>query len=61
MIPCNSDTRESYVWRHSEKHLEVARLHHALGHERSMWIQLLTWAMADDIYGTHWDKLQEKK
>ena len=57
MIPENSDTRESYVTRQAENHLELAKCHHAIGNDLSMWIQLLTWAQAEEVYGEHWDKV----
>ena len=58
-VPYNNDTREAYVLRNSENHLEVAKLHHKLGHDKSMWIQLFTWAMREEIYGEHWDKINQ--
>ena len=61
MIPYIKERREEYVSRAKEQHLILA---HMFGKhtstERSMWLQLFYWAMADDIYGAHWDKLQEK-
>jgi len=56
-VPYNDDAREAYVLRNSENHLEVAKKHHALGHARSMWIQLFMWAMREEIYGEHWDRM----
>ena len=56
-VPYNNDTRESYVQRMAENHIAVAKRHHELGQDRSMWIQLFTWAMCEDIYGEHWDTL----
>jgi len=62
MIPYIEERREDYVGRAKEQHMILAHMfgkHHST--ERSMWLQLFYWAMADEIYGTHWDKLQEKK
>jgi len=56
-VPYNDDAREAYVLRNGENHLEVAKKHHALGHARSMWIQLFVWAMREEIYGKHWDRM----
>ena len=61
MIPENSDTRESYVTRQAEDHLELAKCHHAFGGDATMWIQLLFWAMAEEIYGEHWDNIHRSK
>jgi predicted SnoaL-like aldol condensation-catalyzing enzyme len=44
-----------------ENHLHVAQVHHKLGNKRSTFLALLYWAMSDDIYGEHWDKVQEKR
>ena len=57
----NDDTRKSYVDRSGENHLEVAKRHHELRNDTAMWVQLLTWAMREDIYGTHWDNLEQRK
>jgi hypothetical protein len=59
-VPYNDDAREAYVLRNSENHLEAAKLRHALGHEHSMWIQLFTWAMREEIYGEHWDMMTKQ-
>lgn len=56
-VPYYNEAREAYVARHAEQHLIVAGMHYALGQHRSMWIQLFTWAMCEDIYGEHWDKI----
>jgi hypothetical protein len=56
-IPYNNETREAYTDRMEQSHLWVALAHHKLGNDRSMWLQLLYYAMVEDIYGTHWDKL----
>lgn len=60
-IPYNDDTRETYVQRRKEIHLDLAKHCHERGIEHSMWLQLINWAVAEDHYGEHWDKLQEKK
>lgn len=60
-VPYNDDTRQSYVGRHRALHLDMAETHYDLGNKLSMWLQLFTWAQAEEIYGTHWDKLKEKK
>lgn len=56
MTMYNDDTRESYIERQKENHLHLAEHCHQVGIERSMWIQLLNWAMCEDVYGEHWDK-----
>ena len=61
MTPYNNETREDYIKRSKARHLHVAELHHYLEHQISMWIQLLTWVQADDIYGEHWDCLNKEK
>ena len=57
MIPYNNETREDYIERCKARHLNVAELHHYLGHKHSTWIQLFTWVQADEIYGDHWDRV----
>jgi hypothetical protein len=59
-VPYNNDMREGYVLRNGENHLEVAKRHYALGHERSMWVQLFIWAMREEIYGKHWDRMTKQ-
>ena len=59
-VPYNSDTRETYVKRMEENHLAQAEKYYDLGITLSMWQHLLYYAMAEDIYGEHWDKLKEK-
>jgi len=56
-IPYNNETRESYTRSQAAEHLHWADVHHKLGNDRSMWLQLFYYAMVEDIYGTHWDKL----
>lgn len=58
-VPYNDDTRETYVQRNADTHLEIAKKHHDLGQDSSSWLQLMYWAMAEDIYGEHWDKLND--
>lgn len=58
-VPYNTDTRESYVERMKANHLSMAETHYDLGNTLSHWQQLFTWAQAEEIYGTHWDKLKE--
>ena len=62
-VPYNDDTRQSYVNRWADQHLHVAMTHHKIGNNRSMWLSLLYYAMAEEIYGEHWDyvsRLKEK-
>ena len=59
-VPYNNEAREAYVARHAEKHLTVAGMHYALGHDHAMWIQLFTWGLCEEIYGEHWDKIQKE-
>ncbi len=61
MIPYNDDTRQTYVERRKEDHLLLAKFAYERGIERSMWLQLLYYAMAEDVYGEHWDKLNSTK
>ena len=56
----NTDTRESYITRQAESHLELAKRHHELGNSLSRWLQLLTWAQAEEIYGEHWDRMHRR-
>lgn len=57
----NDDTRESYIERQKEGQLWVAKRHHELGNNLSMWQALFTWAMCEDVYGEHWDKHHTEK
>ena len=59
-IPYNNDTRESYVHGQAAEHLHWAEVYHMLGHQRSSWLALFYYAMAEDFYGTHWDKLNAR-
>lgn len=58
-VPLNTDTRESYVNRRAAGHLHVAETHYKLRNSTASWIQLFYYAMAEDIYGEHWDKLND--
>jgi hypothetical protein len=55
------ETREDYIKRMAERYLDVAKVHFALGYDRSVWEHLFSYAMAEDVYGEHWDKLKEKE
>lgn len=60
-VPYNTDTRESYVSRRAQNHLDIAESLYWVGNcEHSMWVQLFTWAQAEEIYGEHWDKIMEE-
>jgi len=62
-VPYLADTRQSYVQRMADNHLHVAMTHHKIGNNRSMWLALINYAMAEEIYGEHWDyvnRLREK-
>jgi two-component sensor histidine kinase len=62
-VPYLADTRQSYVQRMANNHLHIAEVHHKIGNNRSMWLSLLYYAMAEDVYGEHWDyvnRLKEK-
>ena len=60
MIPYITDTRESYIQRMKDGHLHVAQVHHKIGNNLSMWLTLLYYAMAEDLYGGHWDDLKRR-
>ena len=59
--PYENETREAFTQRMTDGHLDVAKVHFALGYDRSVWEHLLSYAMAEDVYGEHWDKLKEKE
>ena len=62
-VPYLADTRQSYVNRWAAHHLHIAEAHYGLGNDTSMWLSLINYAMAEEIYGEHWDyvnKLKEK-
>lgn len=56
----NDDTRETYIQGMKDKHEFVARVHYELGNNMAMWLALLHYAMAEDLYGEHWDNLQRR-
>ena len=58
--PLNTDTRETYVERMAVGHLCLAESFYKLGLDRSMWQQLFNYAVTEDVYGTHWDKLKDQ-
>lgn len=60
-VPYNDDTRQSYIKRMEEGYVHIAHVHYELKQERSMWLALLYYAMAEDLYGEHWDYLQRRK
>ena len=53
------ESRNDYIQRAKDIHLFVAKSHHKINNNRSMWLALLYWAMAEDIYGEHWDKWEK--
>ena len=59
-VPYNDDTRKTYVEWQKVNHLAIATLYYEHGLDRAMWQQLFTWVQCEEIYGAHWDKLQEK-
>lgn len=56
-ISYNNGTRKSYVNGQAAEHLHWAEVYHMLGNQRSSWLSLFYYAMADDFHGTHWDWL----
>lgn len=58
-VPHLHDTELSYVARWKESHMYWAKRQYEIGNEQSMWIQLFTWAMANDIYGEHWKSVKQ--
>ena len=59
-IPYNNDTKETYVQRMKDTHLGIAKTYYKLGYNTSMWLSLMYFAMAEDLYGEHWDYLQRR-
>ena len=59
-VPYNDDTRETYIQRMKDGYLHIAHVHHELNHNQPMWLALLYYAIADDLYGEHWDNLQRR-
>lgn len=60
-VPYNNEERQAYVNRWANHHLMIAGLHYELGNDRSMWMALLNYAMAEEIYGEHWDYVSRLK
>ena len=60
-VPYNGEAREAYVLKWTEHHLHVAESHYYLGNETSMWLSLINYAMAEEIYGEHWDYVSRLK
>ncbi len=60
MIPYKSDTRETYIQRMKENYLHIANIQYELNNNTSMWLALLYYAIAEDLYGEHWDDLERK-
>jgi len=61
MTPYNNETKQEYIKRHKASHLLMAEMYNYLGYEHSIWINLLEWVQADEIYGDHWDKVIKEK
>lgn len=62
-VPYQDEATQSYVDRWANHHLNIAEAHYGLGNDKSMWLSLINYAMAEEIYGEHWDflnKLKEK-
>jgi len=62
-VPYLDEARQAYIDRWAKNHLDIAEAHHDLGNDKSMWLSLINYAMAEEIYGEHWDfvnKLKEK-
>ena len=58
----NDDTRETYVERRKAENLAQAeRSYEINGSHRNVWIFLFQWAMAEELYGEHWDKVHDNK
>ena len=54
----NDDTRETYVERRKAENLAQAeRSYEINGSHRNVWIFLFQWAMAEEEYGEHWDRV----
>ena len=58
--PYINEARHEYIDRIQENYLHIAKTHHKLRNQRAMWLALFYYAMTEDIYGTHWDKLNER-
>jgi hypothetical protein len=59
MTPRINETRKEYVARCKANHLAASEMYPK--DNQSMWLQLLYYAMAEDIYGEHWDNLHKEK
>ena len=59
-VPYNNDTKETYIQRMQDTYLKLAKTHHKFGNNTSMWLSLMYFAMAEDLYGGHWDYLQRR-
>jgi truncated hemoglobin YjbI len=58
----NDDTRETYVERRKAENLAQAKRSYEInGSHRNVWIFLFQWAMAEEEYGEHWDKVHKEK
>lgn len=58
----NDDTRETYVERRKAENLAQAERSYKInGSHRNIWIFLFQWAMAEEEYGEHWDKIHKEK
>lgn len=55
MIPYLGESRQDYIDRNKENHLALAERMYDSGSRLSYWTQLFTWVQADEIYGDHWD------
>ena len=61
MIPYPNESRQEYIDRNKEKHLILAESCHYGGYVFATWAQLFTWVQCDEIYGNHWDFVQNAK
>jgi len=58
----NDDTRESYIERCKAENLAQAERYYEIHHDTvNMWIFLFQWAMAEEEYGEHWDRIHKEK
>ena len=56
------DTKEATIEEGRTLHLKIAELiYDKFGDCRSMWIQLLSWVDAEDIYGEKWDEYIKRR
>lgn len=62
MTILNNDTRESYIERCKAENLAQAeRYYEICPNAINVWIFLFQWAMAEEEYGEHWDKVYSKQ